>query len=302
MSSALDELMASSPLVWMDCATGTELERRGLPAPLPLWTADAALRAPEMLRQVHEDAIAAGAQIVTANTFRTHPYTLRKTGRDSEAATLTQAGVQAARDACRRAQRGLVAGSIAPLEDCYHPERVPPLDVIRREHRLHVRNLVDASVDLLLVETMNTAREAHAAAAAALEADLPVWVSMIPAPGGNGDLLSGEDLEVAFAPLRRLEAGGRRIGAFLVNCAPPATLLAALARLATAGDDRPIGAYPNAGRPNAAMRWIADGTTPQAFAAWARDAVAQGARILGGCCGSSPEHLRAAVAVTTWLK
>jgi S-methylmethionine-dependent homocysteine/selenocysteine methylase len=283
----------------LDCATGTELERRGLATRLPLWTADAALRAPTLLRQVHQDALEAGAHIITANTFRTNPYTLRKAGREADAAALTQASVQAARDACQRAQRGLVAGSIAPLEDCYQPESVPPPAVTRREHALHVRNLVDAGVDLLLVESMNTAREAHAAAEVALESALPVWVSMILAPGGNGDPLSGEDLEVAFAGLRALEVRGRRIGAFLVNCAPVATVQAALARLGAPGDDRPIGAYPNAGWPDSAVRWIADGTTPRVFAAWARSAAAQGARIVGGCCGTGPEHLRAGVAAIT---
>lgn len=314
MPHVLDELLRREGAVWLDPATGTALEERGLPTPLPLWTADAAWRAPDLLRQIHLDALAAGAHIVTANTFRTGPYALRKAGRESDAASLTQASVELARDACRRAGRGLVAGSIAPLEDCYHPERVPAAAVTRREHALHVRNLVESGVDLLLVETMNTAREAHAAAEVALESGLPVWVSMIPAPGGNGDPLSGEDLEVAFAHLRGLEVQGRRIGAFLVNCAPRATVLLALERLGVPGDRRPFGAYPNAGQPDLGPggtvtgagrqpQWLPDGTTPEAFGEWARAARGLGARILGGCCGTSAGHLRAGVAAAgaaTW--
>lgn len=298
MPGRLEQLWTQSALLWLDCATGTELERRGLPAPLPLWTADAAIRAPGILRQVHQEALRAGAQIITANTFRTHPYTLRKAGRETDAAALTHASVNVAREACRLEGRGLVAGSIAPLEDCYHPERVPAADVTRREHALQVRNLVDAGVDLLLIETMNTAREAHAAAEMALESGLPVWVSMIPAPGGDGDPLSGESLEVAFAHLRALEVRGRRIDAFLVNCAPLVTVLAALERMESPGDDRPTGAYPNAGPAGSTSPWVTDGTAPEAFAAWARGAAASGARILGGCCGTGPAHLRAGVAAT----
>ena len=299
MPQGLDELLARSPVVWLDAATGTELERRGLRAPLPLWTADAAVRAPAVLRQVHLDALVAGADSVTANTFRTHPYTLRKAGRAADAAALTLASVEVAREACRLAGRGLVAGSIAPLEDCYHPERVPPPETLRREHALQVRNLTGAGVDLLLIETMNTGREAHAAAELALESGLPVWVSMVLAPDGDGDLLSGEDLEMAFAHLRKLEAHGRRIGAFLVNCVPLATAHAALARLHRPEDSRPVGAYPNALRPDPLAGQVTDGTTPEAFSTWTRAAVELGAGILGGCCGTGPEHIRAGVAAAT---
>ena len=91
MADRLDALMTQNRVVWLDTATGTELERRGLETPLPLWTADAALRAPELLRQVHLEALQAGAQIITANTFRTHPYTLRKAGREGDAAAWTRA-------------------------------------------------------------------------------------------------------------------------------------------------------------------------------------------------------------------
>jgi len=290
----LESLLAERDVVWLDGPTGTELERRGFQTRLPSWTSDAAERAPDLLRQVHRDYLDAGADVVTANTFRTHPYTLRKLGRESDAAALTRTTVALARETCAAAKQGWVAGSIAPLEDCYRPELVPPSDVARREHAVHVRNLVDAGVDLLLVETMNTAREAHAAAEVALDSGLPVLVSVILAPDGTGDLLSGEDLEVAFAHLRAMEVGGRRIAGFLVNCTPASVIRAALARLDQPNDPRPIGGYPNAGHPDDKIGWAFDGTTPQQFAAWCRDARRLGASILGGCCGTTPEHLRAA--------
>jgi S-methylmethionine-dependent homocysteine/selenocysteine methylase len=293
MADVLAELLATHPVVLLDGATGTELERRGFVTSPPLWTADAAVRAPELLQQVHHDYLAAGAHIVTANTFRTTPYTLRQVGRAAEAASLTAQSVALARAACRSAGHGLVAGCLAPLEDCYHPERVPSAAVLRREHGAHAANLAASGADLLLVETMGTAREALAAAAAALGTGLPVLVSFILHPHGSGDLLSGEDLQVALADVRGLEVGGTRAAGFLVNCTPRALLLAALARMQDARDARPLGAYANAGEP-AEHGWKDDpSATPAAYAAWGVHARAHGARLLGGCCGTTPAHIRA---------
>jgi len=296
MADALERLFATQDIAILDGATGTELERRGFPTALPLWTADAALRAPDLLAKIHRDYLEAGADIVTANTFRTHPYTLRRTGREAEARDLTSRSVAIARAACIAAGHGIVAGSIAPLEDCYHPERVPAPEVTREAHARHVANLVEAGADLLLVETMGTAREAHAAAEAGLATSLPVLVSFIVRGEGPADLLSGEDLEVAWAHLRALEVNGRRIAGCLVNCAPAAATLEALDRMDWPSDPRPIGAFANRGAPDAANRWDAVEGSPGEWADWGRAAVTRGARILGGCCGTTPEHIRALAA------
>jgi len=292
VATTFAQLLAARPVVFLDGPTGTELQRRGVPTPPPLWTADAATMVPEILQQIHFDYLQAGADIVTANTFRTTPYTLRKVGREGEAPTLTRQSVAAAQRACDLIGHGLVAGSMAPLEDCFHPERVPAGDVLLREHAAHARNLKDAGVDVLLVETMNTAREAHDAALVALDTGLPVLVSLILDPAGNGDLLSGEDLDVAWAHIRPLPVAG-----FLVNCSPPTVVTAALERMQWAAEERPIGAYANFGRETPSGAWAPDTHTPPAAyaeiaSAWRR----LGARLVGGCCGTTPDHLRAAVA------
>ena len=279
-------------MIILDGATGTELQRRGFTT-TAVWTADAAVLAPDLLRNIHLDYLHAGADIVTANTFRTQPYALRAAGREAEAAELTRFTVELARDACTLAGRGRVAGSMAPLEDCYRPERVPPSEVLRHEHDLHARNLADSGVDLLLVETMNTAREAHAAAAAGLATGLEVWVSLI-LDARSGDLLSGEDFAAAMARLRELEVNGHRIAGFAINCTPPAVALQALGRMARDGDPRPFGAYANASSPAGAGTWQAD---PDAavgrFGAWASACRKAGAHLIGGCCGTTPGHIRA---------
>ena len=292
MPNAFESLLAARGVLLLDGATGTELQRRGVPTPLPLWTADAAVRAPGVLQQIHLDYLEAGADVVTANTFRTTPYTLRKHGRESEAATLTLRSVEIARAACDAAERGLVAGSMSPLEDCFHPERVPPGDVLLREHAAHARNLRAAGVDVLLVETMNTAREAHDAATAALETGLPVLVSLILDQDGEGDLLSGEELDVAWAHIRPLPVAG-----LLVNCSPPRVITSALERMQWRDERRPLGAYANFGRADEISGWAPDTTTPpEDYAECVREWLALGARLIGGCCGTTPAHVRAAAA------
>lgn len=286
-------------MIILDGATGTELQRRGFHTTAPLWTADAALLAPDLLRRIHVDYLHAGAEVVTANTFRTQPYVLRTVGRELEAAALTQRAVSLARDACVLAGHGRVAGSMAPLEDCYHPERVPPLEVLQREHELHAHHLAAAGVDLILVETMNTRREALAAATAALATGLPVWVSLILDPR-TADLLSGEDLGATIESLRALASRGRRIEAFAVNCTPAAVARSALQRLARQDDPRSFGAYANASRPDAMGAWQPDpDASVEHFGEWGRDCRDAGAGILGGCCGTTPEHIRVLRAALT---
>ena len=275
-------------MVFLDGAVGTELGRRGVSLELPLWTARAAATDAAILEQIHVDSLQAGADIVTANTFRTSPYTLRKAGRAADSLDLTRASVRCARNACARVGHGIVAGSVAPLEDCYTPSLVPAPDVLTREHAAHVRNLVDAGVDLLLVETMNCIREAQAAVAAAHATGLPVMVSFVLDPRGNGDLLSGENLDDAWATL------GKTPAVRLVNCAPYDTITRAVVRMAAIADDVPFGAYANAGTLDHDGRLTAaELATPEAAAEHAAAWRALGARVIGGCCYSSPEHIRA---------
>jgi S-methylmethionine-dependent homocysteine/selenocysteine methylase len=147
---------------------------------------------------------------------------------------------------------------------------------------------------------MGTAREAHDAAAAALATGLPVLVSFVLDPRGNGALLSGEDLETAAARVRALAVHGAVVSGFLVNCTPCDAALAGLARLLSPGDSRPVGAYANLGAPDTARGWRDDPeATPAAYAAWARVARERGARLLGGCCGTTPDHIRALSAAVT---
>ncbi len=273
----------------LDGATGTELERRGVLCELPLWSAHALLAAPERVRAIHSDYARAGADALTANTFRTQAHALARAGLASRAEELTALAVRLARDGAQEAGASdtLVVGSAPPLEDCYRPALVPDDATLAREHAAHARNLVRAGVDAVLIETMNCAREAEAALRATREAGSNALVSFV--CGADARLLSGEPLDEAverIAPLGPLAVG--------VNCAPWSTLAACLPVLRAS--QRPFFAYANLGAP------LARGThthelAPRAFAAKAALWSEAGAGWLGGCCGTTPAHIAAIAAL-----
>jgi len=165
----------NKPLV-LDGAMGTELARRGVDTSQEEWSAAALETAPDVVRQVHIDYIRAGADIITTNTFRTHARSLQSSARARE---WTHKAVRLAQEAV--GERSVyIAGSVAPLEDCYSPHLTPPVSYCLREHRELIHNL--EGVDLLLIETMNTVHEAAAAAQNAHAAGIPFVVSLVKRP------------------------------------------------------------------------------------------------------------------------
>lgn len=269
--------------VLLDGALGTELERRGLKLPLPLWTTEALLTAPELIRAVHQDYVAAGAHVITAATFRTTRWTLSKTGMADRANELTKLAVRLARETCgyRAASSGpastLVAGSIAPLEDCYHPELTPGDLVLQAEHRHNAQSLADAGVDIILVETQNSIREARIATHFARATRIPVWVSFI--VKSDTELLNGDSLREAVRTVVKYGAE-----AVLINCTPLSISSQAAMNVSMHVHGQIlIGVYPNA---------LDHNISPADFADWGcrMKAIAD---ILGGCCGIGPEHIQA---------
>lgn len=283
MNSFLERLKQTKPLV-LDGATGTEIQRRGVDTSLPTWSAGALRSNPDIVRAIHIDYLRAGADIITTNTFRTHAHNV---GNVSEARDLTLRAVQLAQEAVSQVGRkAFVAGSIAPLEDCYSPELTPGKAYCQREHARMTENLVDGGVDLILIETMHTIYEIEAAAKAAHEAMIPFIVSFILDDAGN--LLSGESLQEAVERLVPLEAS-----ALMLNCIPVPQIETALVTLKNL-TDLPIGAYGNMGTVDHLMGWsIDEDLTPAHYCHRAEAWLDLGAKIVGSCCGSNPEHTRA---------
>lgn len=279
--------LAEGPPLLLDGATGTELQRRGVDTGLPLWSARALTDAPEVLRQIHMDYVQAGAEILTANTFRTHGRSLDHAGLAHRAREFTFRAVDLARAAFGDVGTdGWVAGSVAPLEDCYSPELVPPRRELEAEHREMVDHLAEAGVDLLLLETMNTTREAVVATLAAVETGLPTAVGFV--CGRNGRLLSGEPVAEA---VREVASVGPDL--VVINCTPTPDVVVALeaAREATT---LPLGAHANVGRADDEEGWVnTDSVDPDSYASYAAVWLEMDVRLVGGCCGTRPAHVRA---------
>ncbi len=225
------------PLTILDGPMGTELARRGVDTPPPAWSARALLEAPDVVRAIHRDYAEAGATVHTANTFRT------KRRVDPERwADLARLAVRLAREAVPASHR--VAGSIAPLEDCYSPWLSPPDP--RPEHRELARVLADAGVDILLCETFPHVGEALVAVEEAVATGVETWVSFTAGPAA--ELLTPAQVGAAAR-----EAVARGAAAVLFNCT--AAVDTAPYVEAIAGCGVPVGAYANAGRPEHGLGW-----------------------------------------------
>ena len=272
----------------LDGPMGTELSRLGHDTALPLWSARPLLRHPSIVTEVHVAYLRAGADIVTTNTFRTNPRAFRQAGLGVERAReATKLAVECAKGARSQAGRPgvLVAGGVAPAEDCYHPERVPSQAELENEHGLLAQWLAELGVDVILVETMSTVMEAHVAVSAAAATGLPVWASFICA--GEGTVLSGEPLASAVSAV--VAAGATAVG---VNCVPVELASSLITNVATMVAC-PVIVYPNGGiATNGGWAPDHDLTAPR-FAALANQWIEGGATILGGCCGTNTAHIAA---------
>jgi S-methylmethionine-dependent homocysteine/selenocysteine methylase len=283
--SQFRERLRVGPTILLDAAMGTELQRRGADTRLPLWSARPLVESPDLVSAIHREEVEAGAEVLTANTFRTHGRTLAKGGLKKRSRELTALAVRLAREAADTAGRQVfVAGSLSPLEDCYRPDLVPEDAALEREHREQAESLTEARVDLILLETHNTVRELVAATRAAKATGLPVIASMV--TDGTGRLLSGEPIEDAVRALEKIEPD-----AISVNCVPARRLAFDLSRLVDAAWDVPLGAYGNLGIPEDERGWrFTNELSPDAYAETARRWLTLGARLVGGCCGTTAAH------------
>ncbi len=277
--------MRRPPLIILDGPMGTELDRRGVDVTLPLWSARAVVDAPDVMRAIHIDHLRAGARVITANTFRTTPRTIGRADPTLDAADLTTRAVEIARTARNEAAPSAqVVGSIAPLEDCYEPDRAPDEATCAREHAEQIEILLAAGVDAVLIETMNAAHEARAAAAAAARLAPGRWMISfcLRADGEPGVLLSGESVETVGAGLD----GASAIG---VNCVAAPSITPHVRWLADRAASRQrVLAYGNVGRPDAEKGWVnTDAVDPDRYAAYAQEWRDAGASMIGGCCGTT---------------
>ncbi|MDE0104440.1 MAG: homocysteine S-methyltransferase family protein [Bryobacterales bacterium] len=282
----------------MDGGMGRELIRRGAAKRGGLWSARALLEAPQAVVETHLDFIAAGAGIITTNSYSCVPSYLSKAGLEDRYVDLASlAGRLARRAADTSGNNVLVAGGLPPLSESYRADLVPS-DAESGPLYAALAQVLEPSVDLYLCETMSSARESRNAAEAALGAaakrGLPVYVSWTLNELPGEGLRSGESIAEAVRALSDL-----RIDGFLFNCTHPDAIEAGIAEIAEL-TDKPIGGYPN--RFNVPKGFTLDGEVAveprqdkgtQGFIESAARFIGRGATLVGGCCGIRPEDIAA---------
>jgi methionine synthase I (cobalamin-dependent)/5,10-methylenetetrahydrofolate reductase len=248
---------------------------------------------PNMILSIHEEYLQAGAEILETNTFGANRFRLARHGLTEKVAEINTAGVKLARAAVdhlkeKQAGTAWVAGSVGPLGVRLEPLGKTGLDEARAAFAEQIAALAEAGVDMLIIETMPALNEAHEALMAAHEIAPHLPVMAMVTVDDDSNCLDGASPQQAAA--RLTEWGG---GAICVSCSTgPATVLTAIEAMRTA-TTLPLAAMPNAGMPRAVEGRNIYLCSPEYMASFARKAIAAGAQFVGGCCGTTPNHIRA---------
>ncbi|WP_176508093.1 MULTISPECIES: homocysteine S-methyltransferase family protein [Pseudomonas] len=286
-------------MVVLDGGMGRELQRSGAPFRQPEWSALALSEAPEAVVGVHAAFIAAGAQVITSNSYAVVPFHIGEERFAKEGLQLASvAGQLARRAADASAQPVQVAGSLPPLFGSYRPDLFQPERVA--EVLTPLLQGLAPHVDLWLAETQSLIAEVRAIHSHLPADGKPFWVSFT-LQDEDVDavprLRSGEPVADAIEAVASLG-----VAAVLFNCSQPEVIGAALEVARTVIDARQadiaIGAYANAFPPQPKQATANDGLDelredldPPGYLVWARDWRARGASLIGGCCGIGPEHI-----------
>src|ERR1700693_588164 len=244
------------------------------------------LSQPELIRGVHHDYLQAGAEIIETNTFGANSFRLGRHSLADKVREINRAGVRLARDAAKSFDVW-VAGSIGPLGTRIEPLGKTSFEEARQAFREQIEARAEGGVDVLMFETFGYLEELHQAMLAAKDvgAKLPLIVQVTIDEDGN--CLDGSNPET-FAP-RLEEWGADVIGC---NCSVgPVAMLDAIERV-RAVTSLPLAAQPNAGIPRSVEGRNIYLCSPEYMASYARKFVTAGARIVGGCCGTTPDHIR----------
>lgn len=306
LPSSMEELqqrLDSGALVFLDGAVGTELQQMGVPMDDVAWCATALKTHPDTIRQLHEDYINAGADIITANTYASSPHNLAAVGLGDQAKELNTRAVELARQAVDNTavdRPVWIAGSLSSF-GVYNVSRgsrdVVPMDVIEASYRMQAAMLAEAKVDLLVLEMVREEEQGGMLLKAALETGLPVWVglSCSLAADGSVKMLSADNVTGAskldFAEILNslMSIGGSTLAVMHSDVKHITPAL----KIALEEWTGPMAAYANSGNYYRISRpSFEDAISPEDYLAYAKEWVELGVQIIGGCCGIGRDHIR----------
>jgi len=282
MAKGFLERLAEGPIL-CDGAMGTLLYSKGIF--INRCYDELNLSQPELIAGIHADYVASGADILETNTFGANSFRLARHGCQDRLADINRAGVELARRA-RRGTNVYVAGAVGPLGIRIEPLGKTAREEARAAFATQIRVLVDAGVDLLILETFGYLGELHQAILAAREVDANIPVVAQVTIDEDGNCLDGSSPEHYGARLTEWRADV--IGC---NCSVgPVAMLDALERL-RAVTPKPLSAQPNAGIPRSVEGRNIYLCSPEYMASYTKKFVNVGVSLVGGCCGTTPEHI-----------
>ena len=281
--TGLKDILAGAPVL-LDGAWGTQLQSLGLPTgDVPdAWN----LLRPAAVKEVARRYVDAGSAVILTNTFRGNPISLAGFGLGDRMEEINRAGVRLSREGA--GGRARVFASIGPSGKMLMSDEVTEAD-LRAAFEAQAGALAAEGADALVIETMSDLEEATIAVRAAKQTGLPVVASMVFDSGKDHDrTMMGSTPEQVAVALE--EAGADVIGA---NCGLGMEGYVPVARRLRAATDRPIWIKPNAGLPEMIAGMVRYNTTPEQFASRAPALTSMGISFIGGCCGTTPEFIRA---------
>ena len=309
LARSLQDRLDSNRIVIMDGATGTEISRRGVTIHSNLsWSANANITSPDLVRDIHRDYILVGAEIITTNTFSTSRATLAIGGLSEQTREINEQSVRLAIEArknCGAEETVVIAGSMSAFEPKGHPEIIPSYEEALEDYREQVKILAGAGVDLIVLEMFSRTVDLKASIEAATETGLPIWVGLS-CESHDGQIylgLSGRHAGETIADAV-IASSSPNVKAFCIMHSPPQVTADALRELKIC-TSLPIGAYAHGGSiddENGVASKVSRegqslaGTDPEKYLDYAHEWVACGATIIGGCCGTTPEHIRVLIA------
>jgi len=287
-------------VILLDGGTGRELMRLGAPFRQPEWSALALIEAPDYVTRVHRSYVDAGAEVITANSYAVVPFHIGTHRFERDGPALAALAGRLARGAADEAPHAVrVAGSLPPVCGSYRPDLFDA--ALARPVLQRLVQALEPYVDLWLAETVSSEAEMVLMREVLADTVRPWWVSYTLADqqprASHASLRSGEPVISAVEHAARLGAD-----AVLFNCCQPEVIGAAIVaakRVAGVVRDRVlIGAYANAFAPqsatasaNAELDDLRADLGPVEYLRWVRQWLADGADIVGGCCGVGPEHI-----------
>jgi methionine synthase I (cobalamin-dependent) len=295
--------LAAGHTIILDGPTGTELQRRGAPMDQVAWCGPATLESERLLTEIHADYIAAGADVITANTYASSRLMLAKAGLADRVEDINRRAVAAAlraREAAPGGKAVVVAGSLSHMVPIIHGGRAADSDLLPSDAEIDdalrelAQILAQAGCELIILEMMYHPRRVRAALDAARMTGLPIWFGASARRGHTGGVITYDQSDeipletvAAMIPSAGIDAAGiMHTGVEVMGEA---------LEIVRKNFKGPLMAYPDSGdfeMPN--WRFV-DVVTPQRFEIFCREWIASGVQIVGGCCGLTADHIRAAV-------